>query len=265
MRIAVIGSGTRSRVLPAHLAALTDGSATVEIVHPRVAVFPATPYERLIVDVAYVDAAEQAWQAGCDAVVINSFADYGIEAARAAGIVMFGAGEAALRAAGEVGSRFSILTVWPPSMAHLYTERLRALGLESACMAVRHIGREAELAELGTDDNVMTRMQRRESDTFERILAACREAISDDGIQSIVLGCTCMAPIARQLAHELGFPVLEGSALAVLNARRSAESSDSGGRSGTLTSIGALVAGHGLQDRASIPAAEAGDCEACMP
>ena len=43
--------------------------------------FAFTPYERLLVDLGYVDAAQSAAQAACDAILINSFADYGIEAA----------------------------------------------------------------------------------------------------------------------------------------------------------------------------------------
>lgn len=262
MRIAVIGSGTSARTLPPHLATLADDDASVEIVHPRLVAFPATPYERLIVDVGYVDAAEQAQRAGYDAVVINSFADYGIEAARAAGITMVGAGEAALQAAAALGPRFTIVTVWPASMGHLYIERLRALGLERQCVAVRHVGREAELAELGSDDNVMTRMQRHDARTFDRILTVCLEAIANDGIQSLVLGCTCMAPIASQLAAALDFPVIEGSALAVLRAKRIATTGVRVCAPGQATPIGALIDGLGAQTPS---ATGAGECEVCVP
>ena len=143
MRIAVLGSGTTSRDLPAHLVALREAEVQVDIFNPRLVIFPATPYERLIVDLGYVDAAEQAQRHGYDAVVINSFADYGIAAARAAGITMVGAGEAALHAARQLGERFSIVTIWPPSMAHLYAERLQSLGLVDHCARVRHVGTEA--------------------------------------------------------------------------------------------------------------------------
>ena len=65
----------------------------------------------------------------------------------------------------------------------------------------------------------MARLHRGEDALLRRVLAECRAAIEQDGIQSIVLGCTCMAPIAAQLAAALNFPLMEGSSLAVRAAR----------------------------------------------
>ena len=71
------------------------------LVQPRLSLFAFTAYERLLVDLGYVDACQQAAAAGADAIVINSFADYGLEAARAAvNIPVYGAGESA----GPLGS-----------------------------------------------------------------------------------------------------------------------------------------------------------------
>ncbi len=277
MRIAVLGSGTTSRDLPAHLVALRDAATQVEILNPRLAVFPATPYERLIVDLGYLDAAEQAQRQGYDVVVINSFADYGIAAARAAGITMVGSGESALQAASRIGGRFSIVTIWPPSMAHLYHERLQSLGLVDHCAHIRHVGAEADLTSLGADDNVMARLHRGEDALLQRVLAECRAAIEQDEIQSIVLGCTCMAPIAGRLKAELHFPVMEGSGLAVL-AARALLPADTMARqpadlatAATPTPIGALVDAV-LGDNGSsaptmnLPGAEhASTCDVCVP
>lgn len=285
MRIAVLGSGTTSRDLPAHLAALSDATTQVAIVNPRLAVFPATAYERLIVDLGYVDAAEEAHRGGFDAVAINSFADYGIGAIRAAGITAFGSGEAALRAAAKVGPRFSIVTIWPASMAYLYDERLRALDLGTRCARVRHVGVESDLATLGTHDNVMAQLHRGDVAMLQRVLGECRAAIAQDGIQSIVLGCTCMAPIATAVGTALDFPVMEGSALAVRAAKASGTRAI--GRRTSATIIGALVdawlhrsarTGDGTGDgdgdgdasslvpehlHANLPSA--GSCDVCVP
>lgn len=277
MRVAVLGSGTTSLELPAHLAAIRSASTAIDIVNPRLVVFPATPYERLIVDLGYLDAAEQAQRAGFAAVVINSFADYGIDAARAAGIVMLGSGEAALRAAAAAGPRFSIVTIWPRSMAHLYDERLRALGLTERCARVRHVGTEADLTTLGSDDSVMSQLHRGDAAMLRRVLAECRAAIAQDDIQSIVLGCTCMAPIAATVAAELDFPVMEGSGLAVRAAIAMPQPGATPGaqtmsaqRAGA-TSAGALVdAWLGLRQR-NQPINQASDdrpdvdCDVCVP
>jgi allantoin racemase len=181
-------------------------------VNPRLSAFASTPYERLVVDVGYVDAAQAAADDGCNALFINSMADYGIEAMRAAvGIPVVGAGEASLRAGGRDGRRFAIVTVWPASMRFLYDERLRACGLEPQCAAIRHLSDEDELARLGADDGVMARMHRGERAVIARLAAMCEDAVREDGAECIVLGCTCMAPIGPAIASGCFVPVIESS------------------------------------------------------
>ena len=83
-RIAVLGSGTRTPAMSPHLAELADAGAVPELFTPRVAAFAGNPYDRLVVDLAYVDMAQRAEAAGCAAIFINTFADYGIDAMRSA-------------------------------------------------------------------------------------------------------------------------------------------------------------------------------------
>ncbi len=212
MEIGVIGSGTAAAVLPVHLAELGSDGVVPRLVNPRLSAFAATPYERLVVDLGYVDAAQAAAAAGCDALFINSMADYGIDAMRAAvDIPVVGAGEAALRAGGLDGRRFAIVTVWPASMRFLYDERLRACGLESACVSIRHLSDEGELARLGAEDGVMARMHRSERPIVARLAAMCEDAVREDGAEAIVLGCTCMAPVGPAIAGACFVPVIESS------------------------------------------------------
>jgi len=214
MRIAVLGSGTSAKTLPAHLTELATPEVSPVLVDPRLSAFALTPYEWLIVDLGYVDAAQAAERSGFDAVYINSFADYGIAAARAAlAIPVIGAGEATLRAAATGGRRFAIVTVWPESLAHLYEERLRMLGLEDQCAAIHYVSPEAELARVGREDGVMARMHRHDNELVGGLLAACESAVRDDGAQCIALGCTCMAPVGPALAVACRVPVLESARL----------------------------------------------------
>ena len=214
MRIAIIGSGTAAKTLPPHLASMaTEAGAEAVLVNPRLSAFALSAYERLVVDVGYVDAMQSAAAQSADAVLINSFADYGVDAARAATATpVIGAGEATLRAASQDGARpFAIVTVWPASMGFLYEERLRALGLGSLCRGVRHLSPEEELARLGSEDDVMQRMARHDTQVLERLVDACRLAVRHDGAAAIALGCTCMAPIGPALAARLDVPVYESS------------------------------------------------------
>ena len=219
MRIAVIGSGTRSESLPpwlGELAAARGGEAF--IVNPRLSAFAFTPYELLVIDLGYVDAAQRAaGEPGCGAIVLNSFADYGIDAARAAvAVPVIGAGEATIEAASAAGRHsFAIVTVWPESMGFLYEERLRAVRGGSRCVAIRRISAERELERLGAPDGVMERMARGESAVLQALLRECEAAVSDDGAAAIALGCTCMAPIGPALAAACRVPVYESSRTAV--------------------------------------------------
>jgi allantoin racemase len=270
MRIAVLGSGTNARALPPHLAELATPEATPVLVDPRLTAFALTPYERLVVDLGYVDAAQAAERDGFAAVFIHSFADYGIAAARAAlKIPVVGAGEATLLAAAAGGRRFAIVTVWPASMAHLYDERLRMLGLLDQCAAIHHVSPEAELARVGLDDGVMARMQRRENDIVAKLLAACEGSVRDEGAECIVLGCTCMAPVGPAIAAECSVPVLESSrvgyhaAVAAAAAGRHGRSAVAADRRALVPSLvdawlGAGSAGCGTAPR------DGSDCPVCI-
>lgn len=223
MRIAVIGSGTANRELPSHLSALGGAQVQAFIVNPRLSVFAFTPYEELLVDLGYVDAAQSAVDQDCDAIMINSFADYGIEAAGAVlEVPVIGAGAATLAVAAAGDRRFAIVTVWPKSMAFIYEERLRSTGLSGRCVGIWHISPEDELTRLADDHGVMQRMQRRESQVVTRLAAACHAAQAA-GAEAIALGCTCMAPIGAELQAQCLLPVYEPSRCGFIAAVAAAE------------------------------------------
>jgi allantoin racemase len=225
--VGILGGSARDMGVPAHLAALVAPDTSAAVFASRIAAFATTAYDRLVVDVAYVETAQRAAVAGCDAIYIDSFADYGIAAMRAVlDVPVIGSGEAALAAAGAGGRRFSIVTVWPPSMAFIYDERLRMTDVGTQCVAVHHVSPETELQRLASGDGVMQRMQRHEDAIVDQLVAACRDAAARDGVDCILLGCTCMAPVGPQIAARLPFPVIECSRVgftAALAAARSGE------------------------------------------
>ncbi|MBL8386159.1 MAG: aspartate/glutamate racemase family protein [Burkholderiales bacterium] len=270
-RIAVLGSGTRTPVLPPHLAELGDAHAVPVLCTTRLAAFAGNPYDRLVVDLAYVDMAERAAADGCAAIFINTYADYGIAAMRAAlSVPVIGAGEAAMTLAAAGGRRFSIVTIWPPSMGFLYDERTRAVPAGAACVRVRHVSAEEELQRLGSADDVQQRMARREDAIVAAIVAECDRAVREDGAQAIVLGCTCMAPVGPAVAARVAVPVIEGSragyraavaALGEAPARRGPRT----GRAGLIPAIvdAYVGAGTGTAPPATGEAAPA-DCPVCV-
>jgi allantoin racemase len=54
-------------------------------------------------------------------------------------------------------------------------------------------------------------MARHEQDIIEALGTACEELIAQHRPDSIVLGCTCMSPIAEALAKRCPIPVIDGA------------------------------------------------------
>lgn len=267
-RIAVLGSGTRTPVLPPHLLELGDAWAVPELIDSRVAAFAGNPYDRLVVDLAYVEMAQRAEAAGCAAVFINTYADYGIAAMRAVvAVPVIGAGEAAMMIAAQGGRRFSIVTVWPPSMEFIYAERTRAVAAGTACLRVRHVSAEDELQRLGSEQGVQQRMARREEAIVLKIVRECERAIREDGAQAIVLGCTCMAPVWPLVAAQVGVPVVEGSRagyLAAVAATRQSAVQAVGPRTQRAALIPAIVDAYVNAGSAIQAAPAATECQVCI-
>ena len=158
MKIAVLGLMDTS-----HLAPHAPEGVELVIYPPRIGAFPHTPYDRLLVDLAHVDAAERAAADGVDAILIDSTCDWGIEAIRAAvDVPVVGAGEVGITEASAGGRRFGIVTIWPPALEFLYTERARMVPGGELCTGIRYASGDHELARLGEDESVIARMDRRD-------------------------------------------------------------------------------------------------------
>ncbi len=239
MRIAVINSDGKD----APVLAAPDG-IDVRLQELRVRAFARTPYDHLLVELAHVDAAETALADGCDALLIDTFGDYAIERIRTVSTVpVVGAGEAGIAEAADGGRRFSIVTVWPESMGWLYRERLANCAGGVACSGVHHVGAEEELDRVGTAAGVKARMIRGEGATVDAIVAACHRAVAQDSSDAVLLGCTCMSPIAAAVQSRCSFPVIDASeaglrsAYHVVRSGRSATRPLGTQRAGTIPSI----------------------------
>ena len=254
--------------MPPHLVELGDAEAVPELFTPRVAAFAGNPYDRLVVDLAYVDMAQRAEAAGCAAIFINTYADYGIDAMRSAiSVPVVGAGESAMSIAAQGGRRYSIVTVWPASMKFLYDERTRTVAAGAACLRVRHVSAEDELLRLATEQGVQERMARRDGTIIESIVRECERAIREDGAQAIVLGCTCMAPVGPQITACVGVPVIEGSRAgyrAAVAAALGPRPAGSGPRTVRATLIPSIVDAFVSGESGARQAAALAECPVCV-
>jgi allantoin racemase len=179
------------------------------LVDLRVGVMPRTPYDRLLCELTTVDAAEGAIADGCDAMFIDSVGDYGIAAIRAlTAVPVVGAGEVAIERAARLG-RFAIVTVWPPSMAHIYDERLAVVPGGERCLDVHHVFGDDELDRPGGAAAIHRQASTAATDAVTRVVDACRRVAAR--VDAIVLGCTCMSALAPQVAAVCPVPVIDPS------------------------------------------------------
>lgn len=208
-RLAMINSDGKARP------PLSDPSGVVTRTYDlRLRIMARTPYDHLFTELGTVDAAEAALGDGCDAIYIDTFGDYGAARIRAStSIPVIGAGEASIAAAAECLPTFSVVTVWPRSMAYLYDERLDRCPGGEQCQGVHYLSDEDELDRVGRSDGVKARMVRHERDLLERLTELCQAAATRDRSDGVLLGCTCMSPVAADLQERCSFPVLDPSRL----------------------------------------------------
>ncbi|MGE0734233.1 MAG: aspartate/glutamate racemase family protein [Alphaproteobacteria bacterium] len=217
MKLGLIGTATyrgKPSAVPAEVSAVLSPSDRAQVYLSALNVFPRDALELKLLEVGYIDAGLRAAADGNEALVINSMGDYGLAALRAgAGVPVLGSGEAGLRKAASLGGKFAIVTVWPESTAFLYRQLLREAGLESRCAAVLHVGQQAELESIvrGTagDAHYVARMQGGDATMLDRVVQACEQAVRQHGAASILLGCTCMSPVAAKIAARVSVPVVD--------------------------------------------------------
>ena len=147
--------------------------------------------------------AEAARYPDVDAIVVACFDDTGVDALRCTTTApVIGIGEAAYHAASMISARFSVITTLSRSIPVLEANLLR-YGLDRCCARVR-----------ATDIPVL-KLEQGDPDTIERIRTEIRQAIDDDGVEAIVLGCAGMTDLMQSLSDEFGLPVVDGVGCAV--------------------------------------------------
>lgn len=217
MRIGLIGTPhdpLRRGGPAAELAPLLPEGAAFRGYPSRVPAFPYTPVEQALQQIGHLDAALTAADDGCAALVIDSLGDYGLPAIRAAvAIPVVGAGEAGMAAAAACG-RFAIVTVWPRSMNFIPESLLHAYGHADACLGIANVGGEADVAALAGPDGYLARVRSGEQGllaTIDDAIAAAHRA----GAQAVLLGCTCMSPLAGRLTAPAGVTIVNPLAAGV--------------------------------------------------
>jgi allantoin racemase len=209
-QLAVLGTGDAvvpDADVPAPIREAAMSSQPVLLDVPGV-IFPDSPAAREACAQAYIDAGIAAARRGYDGLYINTVGDYGLQRLRqAVDIPVTGSGEAAIFEAREHG-RFAFVTIWPPALAFIYEAILDAAGANEDCRSIYHLSSDPQLATLGQPGNFVEQMQACSLTSMRQIRSACNQALERDGADVVILGCTCMQPVAAMLARD-GVPVIE--------------------------------------------------------
>ncbi|WP_180900286.1 aspartate/glutamate racemase family protein [Martelella soudanensis] len=144
-----------------------------------------------------------------DGVLISGFGDPGLDRLRARiAIPVTGIAEAGMRDATQGGRRFSIVTTTPRLKAAIISRAIR-LGHGESLICVRLAGPEEVMHD-------PPRLR-------EALLLACRQSISEDGAEVILIGGGPLADAARAIAPLIAVPIVEPIAAGVGLARARAE------------------------------------------
>jgi len=139
---------------------------------------------------------------GFDAVSLDCAMDTVVRAAReAVRIPVTSAGEASYLMAMSLCRRFTVITVLK-STADEIKENISKYGFESRVSSVRC----ADVPVLELND---------EEKAYIAILAESKKAITEEGAEAIVLGCTGMSPLAKRLQKELDMLVIDPAVAAL--------------------------------------------------
>ncbi len=211
-KIAVVGTGHRRAgddVPPQEILDVRAEGFDPRLIETRLPAFPANEINRHLSEVANVETGLRAAAEGFDAVFINTVGDYGLNVLRSGlSIPIIGAGQATMHAACQLGDKFSIVTIWPPQLLFIYHGLLQLYRMEDRCVSIRCVSQDEELETLADDENFVTDMRAGEMTQQDRIVRECERALADDGADTIMLGCTCMSPIAHEIDARVDAPVL---------------------------------------------------------
>jgi allantoin racemase len=143
-----------------------------------------------------IEEVEKANLENYDAITIDCAADPGAQVLREiSDIPIVFAGESSYYYAMSICRKFSLITVIEN------TKALNEININKYCLQNRVASiRIANVPVLDVQD---------ESKSFNAILSEAKKAISEDGAQAIVLGCTGMSLLVPKLMKELGVPVID--------------------------------------------------------
>jgi allantoin racemase len=160
-------------------------------------------YDERLASPMILEQVKDAEREGYDAVFISCTDDVALSAAReVAKIPIVAPLEVSVLVASTLGEKFSILAVLKSEIPVFY-RRLRGYGA---------IGR---LASIKSIDIPVLDLHSKREEVMKSLIAKAKEAIEQDGADTIILGCTGMLGMAKDIQNEVGLPVIDPVLVAV--------------------------------------------------
>lgn len=132
----------------------------------------------------------EAQDQGFDGIFVDCFGEPGVSEVRElVEIPVIGGFDAAVLSATIISQRFSIITV-VKSVLPMFRGMARALGIIDNITSIR----EVDIPVLGLQDEELLKF---------KLLEESQKAIQEDGAEAIVLGCTGMLNVAKDVEKEL--------------------------------------------------------------
>jgi allantoin racemase len=158
-----------------------------------------SPHDWTLMDLAIFEAGASAQDDGYDAVCIDTMSDSGMAALRSVlDIPVVSPGRASMLFALTLGSKFSILAQWKPSLPR-YKKVIAEWDLINQCASVRSFDVEPTFDTL---------MDGKEDKVFPKMLEICMKCVEEDGADVVILGSTTMHQAAGWLAERLPVPLI---------------------------------------------------------
>jgi len=172
----------------------------VELVVDSIVKGPASiesEYDEVLAAPWIVEKATWADKNGFDAMIIDCMGDPALDAAReVAKIPVIGPCQSSMAIASTISDRFTVVTV---------LKRLIPLFWRNA----KRYGFEAKIASVRSVEVPVLELDEKRDEVKATLLAESKKALDEDGADTIILGCTGMVGMARELQEALKVPVVD--------------------------------------------------------
>lgn len=154
-------------------------------------------YEEEVAAPHILQRVKEAEKKGFDAVIIDCFGDPALDAAKElVDIPVVGPCQSSMAIASTLGDKFSVVTVLD-RLVPLVWRNAKGYGFEGKMASVRSV--EVPVLDL----------EKKRDEVRTALLRESRKALKEDGVDTLILGCTGMIGMARELQEALNVPVVD--------------------------------------------------------